>query len=224
MLQLVRAYETPDEAKDLVTEFNPIIMCGVSASGKNSVNSQLVSHGDYVRAITHTTRKPRQSELDGQDYWFIEDSIMLNMVHDQAFVEAQIVHGDRVYGSSIDSIKIALASGKRLVLILDINGAIKYSELNKEINPLFFIPPSFDVWMQRLGGRDFISDGERSRRLHTAKLELETVLFNTSFLIVVNEDVGQTVREIIQGVPGSQLSQEPRRKQAKELLDYIVNQ
>src|SRR5690606_22893551 len=106
----------------------------------------------------------------------------------------------------------------------DVNGAALISKMSTNVRPFFLIPPSYDEWMRRLGSRDFLSDGERNRRLHSAAQEISVALNDSSYVFIVSEDLDKTASDIRTGLIASDASQRPLRELATELYDYIRNQ
>ncbi len=221
--KLVREYRAPESTRDIFKESNPHILCGVTAAGKNVLEKYLVEHGSFEKVVTHTTRPPRPGEVDGKDYWFVDDSQMNSLLEQQAFIEAEYIHG-YCYGVSSLAAQQVMNSGHTPTINVDVNGAAGLAKTIPGTRPIFIIPPSFSVWMQRLGARNRISDGERERRMHSARLELETILSNPSFIVLVNDDVSRSGRAILDGFSSNEMLQRPQRQAAQELLDYIKNQ
>lgn len=221
LLVLARDYKLSDSTIELLGRVRPLVLCGVTGAGKNATSDYLEAHSQYERVVTHTTRQPRQGEVNGKDYWFIDEQTMLELVEQGALLETEILNGDRVYGTSRQAFELTLQHGKIPLLTIDIQGAAKISEAVPGLKPLFMIPPSTDIWMQRLGGRAYMSDGEHDRRLHGARGELDLVLRNQDFLIVINNDINQAAEEILRGVPSDSGSQFERRALAKELFEYV---
>lgn len=221
--KLVREYRTPESTRDIFKESKPHILCGVTAAGKNVLEKYLVNHGTYEKVVTHTTRPLRPGEIDGKDYWFVNDEQMIDLLEQRAFIEAELINGYS-YGVSSLAVQQVINTGRNPTLNIDVNGAARLSKIIPGVRPIFIIPPSFDVWMQRLGARNRISDGERERRMHSAKLELETVLGNSSFIVLVNDDVSRTGQAVLDGFSNNEMLQRPHRQAAQELLEYIKNQ
>lgn len=145
---------------------------------------------------------------------------MLGLINSQQLLEAQVLNGDRVYGVSREAFELVVGHGKRPLLTIDIHSAADIAKIVSDIQPLFMIPPSTDVWMQRLGSRAFMSDGEHDRRLHSARDELAFVMDNPAFIIVINQDVEQSAAEILRGAATDSGTQSDRRALVKELLEY----
>lgn len=215
-----RDYQISQVSVQLLEALKPLVICGVTAAGKNATSQHLAERGNFERVVTHTTRSPRQGEANGQDYWFVSEQDMLEMIDGHSFVEVEVLNGDRVYGTSRTALELVASHGKRPIMTIDIKGAAKLAAAVSGLEPLFMVPPSTDVWMQRLGGRAYMSDGEHDRRLHGARGELEFVMNNQDFVIVVNNDVEQAAAEILRGVATDSGSQGERRALVKELYEY----
>jgi guanylate kinase len=223
----VAAYKMPDNAKQLIGSGEVTVLCGVTAAGKNTISDYLASHGDYAHVVSHTTRQPRENhgvlEQSGKEYWFVSPAQMLELIQNQAFIEVKAVHGETCYGTSIAAVESVLKTGMHPVMEIEVQGVLELIEAVPNLRPLFILPPSYDVWMERLGTRGFISDGERERRLRSASMEIQTALDHPAFLLIANHEVEMTAAEIMKGIdPGFQ-SQAELRKLAEDLLETIRN-
>ena len=71
----VAAYRMPEKAKQLIGSGEVTVLCGVTASGKNTIANYLIKHGNYAHVVSHTTRAPRENhgvlETSGNEYWFL---------------------------------------------------------------------------------------------------------------------------------------------------------
>ena len=224
---IVASYQMPDAAKTILGSGEVTVLCGVTASGKNTIANYLVSHGDFAHVVSHTTRMPRENhgtkEQNGKEYWFVSPKEMLSLAEAQAFIEIKAIHGETCSGTSINALKHAMDAGKHPVMEIDVQGALELTEAVPGLRPLFILPPSYDVWMERLGTRGFISDREKERRLHSAIMEIETALAHPAFVLTVNQEVELTAAEIMHGVDMSDETQQAHRTLAKELLESIRN-
>ena len=116
-----------------------------------------------------------------------------------------------------------ISKGHKPLLELDIQGINELTQHIPHLEPIFILPPSFEVWMERLGGRDFMSDGEKTRRLHSARIELEEALRNKSFVLIINHEVDDTAHQIMTGVSSYAYDQPHNYQMAQELLEYLSN-
>lgn len=225
LTKAVYGYVMPQDTKEIVDNSKILLLCGVTAAGKNTIIHYLVEHANYEFVVSHTTRKPRYNhgelEENGVVYWFVSEAEMLRLVQEQAFVEVKVVHGDTFYGTSLAAIQHATKAGKIPIKEPDVQGALEYVKALPHVRPVFILPPSYEVWMERLGTRGFMSEGEKTKRLASAKMELQMAIDNPDFVMLVNNEVEETAAEIIRGIDNSRETQAELRKLAQELLDYI---
>ncbi len=155
-----------------------LVVSGPAGSGKNTVCERLMSScKNITRAITTTTRAPRQGEADGKDYHFVSVEEFESAVKRGDFYEWAMVHG-RYYGTSKSEILSKLESGKDVILIIDVQGAKAWREIAKKdaavaksLRSVFIRPQSLDVVRERMVLRgDDKEDIER--RIKTAEREL----------------------------------------------------
>lgn len=222
----VSTYKMPDKAKQLIASGQLVVLCGVTASGKNTIANYLINHGNYEHVVSHTTRKPRQNhgifEVSGNEYWFVSPVEMLDLIRKDKFIEVKAIHGDTCYGTSIDAVESVLNAGKHPVMEIDVQGVLELTEIVPSLRPIFVLPPSYEVWMERLGTRGNMSDGEKERRLRSASMEIKTALDHPAFILEVNHEAKQSAAEIMRGLDGSPLAQQENRKLAEELMETII--
>lgn len=223
----VASYRMPPHARELIGSGEVTLLCGVTAAGKNTISNYLVNHGNYAHVISHTTRRPRENhgilEQSGVEYWFVSPAEMLELVKNEAFIEVKAIHGETCYGTSVKAVDSVIQAGKHPVMEVDVQGALELTEAVPGLRPLFILPPSYDVWMERLGTRGFISDGEKERRLRSASMEIQAALDHPAFILTVNHEVELTAAEIMRGLDTSAQAQAEHRKLAEDLLETIRN-
>lgn len=100
-----------------------LVITGATGTGKTTVQDYLVSHYPVTKIITHTTRPPRQGEVDGQDYYF-EDDDSFKQNH---YLES-VVYSGYHYGSSREGIAAGFKRAPFAAIVLDTKGAITYAE------------------------------------------------------------------------------------------------
>lgn len=172
----------------------PLVIAAPSGAGKTSLARALVErHADLTFSISATTRHRRQREKNGKDYYFVDDAEFDRMIEDGELVEWAVVHGKR-YGTPCRGVEEGLASGKIVVLDIDVQGARQIRQAFPEAVLVFILPPSADELNRRLMGRGSEEDVERLRRLRGAKLELTAA---TEFdYVVVNDDFERAVKAL----------------------------
>jgi guanylate kinase len=165
-----------------VPEQSPIllIISGPAGSGKTTLCDHLLE--DYPdqleRIITSTSRPPRPGETDGVDYHFLSPGAFKEGISAGEFIEWAKVHG-RYYGSTRSHIRAQLASGKDLLLNIDVQGARTFrgnaglqADVPGGLHSVFIRPASLEQLRERLHGRGESAE-EIERRLHSTRSELE---------------------------------------------------
>ncbi len=136
------------------------VISAPSGTGKSTLSQRLVSLvPDVVFSISYTTRPPRPGEVDGVDYFFVDDVTFDRMVMEHAFVEWVEVYG-RKYGTSRAWMDATLASGKDILLDIETTGARYLREAMPKAVMIFFLPPSAQDLEQRLRGRGKDSESQ----------------------------------------------------------------
>ena len=220
LLEKVRSYKMPQAAQELLSSNPPLVICGITAAGKNSVMRYIVETSDYRHVITHTTRQPRNESEDTHEFHFVNDEQMLALINAQAMIETKEVHGDKIYGTSIKAYQDTLAGGHKPVLIIDVQGVKDISRYLPGLQAYFLIPQSFDDWMRMMEKRGRMSHSERLRRMHSARDELESVLRSEGFTMLIKQDIPHTAKIILSG--GRDLSsQRQSRETAQQLIERL---
>jgi guanylate kinase len=172
------------------------VVAAPSGAGKTSLCKALMERlqksgeAGLRWSCSYTTRKPREAELPGRDYFFIDDSTFDAMIAAGDFIEWAHIHGRR-YGTSRSYLEDARRQGVDLLLEIDIQGARALREKNLGANFIFILPPSWRALTERLRGRGTEAEDEVRRRLETAKTEmLEWTWFE---YIIINDDFDRAV-------------------------------
>jgi guanylate kinase len=151
--------------------------------------------GERHYVVTVTTRAPREGEVDGIDYHFVSRDEFLRIRAARGFLEANEVHGNW-YGSPRDQVREALASGKDVILKIDVQGAQVVKEQVSSALLIFVIPPTLETLFQRLRARATETADELELRQRNAAIELARQ--DDYDYVVVNEtgQVGHTAERI----------------------------
>jgi len=156
-----------------ILEHNPlmIVISGPSGVGKDAVLRALKkSDRPIYHVVTVNTRSPRPGEKEGVDYFFVKREKFETMINQDAFIEYSNVYED-YKGVPKAQIRKALASGKDVVLRLDVQGAEKIKRLVPSAILIFLVPSNQEEWFTRLGGRHK-TDKDMETRIKTAREEL----------------------------------------------------
>jgi guanylate kinase len=155
------------------------ILSGQSGVGKNTILEAIwKAHPDFHRAVTYTTRDPRPNEIPGEDHYFVYQEKFAEMIKKGEFLEYAQVHGE-MYGTPKEQVKKALASGKNVLMEIDVRGATQVKKIMPEAILIFIKYESSDIETairNRLKNdlsRGDISEEEIQTRITTAKKEAE---------------------------------------------------
>lgn len=221
----VAAYSMPAHARELIGSGEVTVFCGVTAAGKNTIINYLTQHDGYKHVVSHTTRKPRTNdgipEQDGKEYWFVSPEKIIDLVENEKFIEIKAIHGETCYGTSTESVDAVISKNKHPLMEIDVQGALELTEAVPSLRPLFILPPSFEVWLERMHKRGGLTEEDKKRRFMSATMEIQTALDHSSFVLVVNHEVEDTAKEIIDGIDTSPETQAERRELAEKLLAKV---
>ena len=174
-----------------------IVLSGPSGVGKGTIRRLVMSDItlNMVYSISMTTRKPREMEVDGKDYFFVNKNKFEEMIHNDGFLEyAQFV--GNYYGTPKDYVLNLLKEGKNVFLEIEINGAKQVMEKYKGKNlvTIFLVPPSIQELENRIRNRHTEDEQTIQERLNKACHELSEK--DNYDYVVVNDDIYQASREI----------------------------
>jgi len=172
-----------------------LILSAPSGAGKTTLCNRLMEKLPDIKFTTsHTTRSPREEEIDGEDYFFVSETEFNKMKERGDFLEwARIC--DNLYGTAYQSIKNSHAKGQDFILELDVQGAKSLHEIKYPGVFVFILPPSLEELTARLKNRATESEETINRRLETGRKEIKQCL--TYDYILTNCDVEETVDNLI---------------------------
>jgi guanylate kinase len=173
-----------------------VVLAGPTAVGKGTVSTYIrENYPDVLLSVSATTRPPRRGEIDGVNYYFVDDAEFDRMIAEGELLEHATVHNLSRYGTPRAPIERALEAGKSVLLEIDLQGARSVRETMPEARLIFLLPPTWDELVRRLIGRGTETPEEQQRRLETAKVELAAQ--DEFDHRVVNTDVADAAREVV---------------------------
>jgi guanylate kinase len=196
---------------------NVFVVSAPSGAGKSTLVQRLVqSVPDLVFSISFTTRKPRPGEVDGRDYFYIDDARFDAMVAKGGFVEWVQVYGHR-YGTGKAWLESVLASGQDVLLDIETTGAMNLRRAIPDARMIFILPPSAASLEERLRSRGKDSEEQIAIRLKHARHELE--LYPAYDYLVMNDDLDQAYRQFESIVLATRAGRERMTPAAQKLLE-----
>ncbi len=176
-----------------------LVISGFSGAGKGTVMKRLLElHDEYSLSISATTRKPREGEADGREYFFHTKQEFEELILQDALIEyAQYV--ENYYGTPKAYVEKQLEAGKDVILEIEIQGALKVKEKFPDTLLLFVTPPSAEELKRRLINRGTETEEVIASRLRRASEEAKGMpLYD---YILINDDLEEcvdTMHEVIQ--------------------------
>lgn len=229
--QLISHYKPSSEVVQIIQNTKIVLLVGISGAGKDTVKKELLKRDDYREIISHTTRAPRENngilEVDGVEYHFVSREDAAEMLERKEFIEAKLVHGSVVYGTSVGEVRAAGEQGKIAITDVDVQGVDEYKELSRDVVAMFLIPPTYAEWQVRLKSRYATKEAflaEWPRRRESAISELTRALELPYYHFIINSDLSETVRiadEIAHKPDVFHRKDDEARLAARDLLEEI---
>ncbi|MFN8036030.1 MAG: guanylate kinase [Acidimicrobiia bacterium] len=171
-----------------------LVVSGPSGAGKGAIVARLLEDEPRVwRSISATTRPRRDGEVDGYDYRFLSRDEFERIRREGGFLESFEVFGN-VYGTPRGPVQEHLAAGEDVLLEIDVQGAMAVKSAFPDAVLVFIRPPSREVQRERLERRGLDAPEAVERRLALAAEE--EALAPEFDEVVVNDDLGQAVRDV----------------------------
>jgi len=175
-----------------------VVLSSPSGGGKTTVIKKIKSENcsDYIYSVSMTTRRPRNGEVNGKDYWFVTPEEFDEKIKCGELIEYEQVH-DWYYGTPKAPIRGWLKEGKVVLLDLDVFGALHLKEqLDQNVLLIFLSPPNQEALLERLKNRSTESKAQIDKRLQRVPVEMSKA--DQFDAIVVNDDLDQTVGKVIE--------------------------
>lgn len=171
-----------------------IVVSGPSGAGKGTLCKALLSRTEnLVYSVSATTRPPREGEIEGQNYYFVDLPKFRNMIDGNSFLEWAVVYGN-YYGTPKKPVLEKLEQGVDVLLEIDIQGAMKVKKEYSDGVFIFVMPPSIEELKRRIENRGTETQQDMFRRLNSACEELRHV--SEYDYVVVNDDVEKAVSKL----------------------------
>lgn len=171
-----------------------LVLSSPSGGGKTTIaKALLAARDDLAYSVSATTRPPRQGERDEVDYYFLTDQEFRRRRDAGAFVEWAEYSG-YLYGTPQSEVDRILASGRHVMLDIEVQGARLIRQRRSDVVSIFILPPSVDELLQRLGGRGQTRPADLERRVRRAVDEVDEAQYYD--YIVINADRTQAVAEV----------------------------
>jgi len=205
---------------------NLFIIAAPSGAGKSSLISALLASSETAQltnpaqlSVSHTTRAPRDGEVDGTHYYFTPITEFERLIKENAFYEyAQVFNN--YYGTSKAAISDKLQQGIDIFLDIDWQGARQIKAMNPKVISVFILPPSVEALRERLIGRGKDSDEIIDARMRQAVSEMSH--YREFDYLIVNDKFDLALRDLISIVNGRTLTLGNQSVRHSELLKHLL--
>jgi guanylate kinase len=170
----------------MIPLYKRLIVVGKGGSGKDYLVKLLKDNG-YTYSVSHTSRPPRENEIDGVDYYFIEKNIALEMAKKSLFYEC-VEFNDWFYGTSLEEFNRAN------LFIMTPSGISKLKEEDRKESFIIFLDIDEKILTSRLMNRR--DADSTNRRIQADKIDFAS--FNDFDLRITNPNF--TIKDVLEGI------------------------
>ena len=171
-----------------------LVVSGPSGAGKGTICKALLNKNDQIKlSVSATTRKPRNGEVHGVNYFFIEKEEFTKMIENGEFLEYAQIY-DNFYGTPKAAIIECLEKGQDVILEIEMQGARQIKEVYPQGVFIFVLPPSLEELKSRIVGRGTETQEEIEKRFSCAFEEINQIVNYDYF--IVNEDIEKSVSDV----------------------------
>ncbi len=188
-----------------------VILSSPSGAGKTTLVKKLSLKNNFKISISHTTRKPRATEKNGKDYFFIKNKEFKNLIKKKKFLEHAKVFKN-YYGSLKETVITKLKEGDNVIFDIDWQGTeqIKYQKLKYKIVTIFILPPSKQELFNRLLKRD--KKDKKIAEVRMKQFKKDVQHWKSYDFAVINDDIEFCYNQIINFIK--------KQKKSRKKLSY----
>jgi len=203
-----------------VTKGTLYVISAASGAGKTSLVSAVLDQVPGIEvSVSHTTRAPREGEVDGVNYHFIDSGRFQTMIEAGDFFESASVFGN-MYGTSRQHIQEQLLKGKDVILEIDWQGARQIRQLMADCKSIYIVPPSIATLRERLTTRGQDDEAVIDKRMHEAVSEMSH--YAEFEYLVVNDEFDEARDNLAAIILGERMLLEHQQHKYAELLAELL--
>ncbi len=179
-----------------MTQGKVVIFSAPSGAGKTTIVHEMLKIKEFNLAfsVSATSRKPRNGEVNGRDYYFLSPQEFKRKIENNEFIEWVEVYKDQYYGTLRSEVERLLAEGKNVIFDVDVIGGLKIKQaFGQRALAIFIKPPSLDELKNRLIKRGTETPESLKKRLERAEFELS--LEDKFDVVIVNDDLQKAIAQ-----------------------------
>ena len=172
------------------------VLSSPSGAGKTTLTKKIAKNNtNFIISISHTTRKPRPNEIDGKDYYFVDDKKFDDLIKNKSFFEYANIFDNR-YGTLKQPVLDYINSGKDVLFDIDWQGTKQLKEIKKlSLITFFILPPNIKTLKERLLNRHKGQKEMIDKRM--SKFNEEVSHWKEYNYIVINDDLNKCYKSIL---------------------------
>ena len=172
------------------------VLSSPSGAGKTTLTKKIAENNqNFVISISHTTRKPRPNEVNGKDYYFIDDEKFNELIRKESFFEHANIFDNR-YGTLKKPVIESITLGKDVLFDIDWQGTKQLKETkNLSLITFFILPPNIQILKERLLNRH--EDQKDVIKKRMSKFNEEVSHWNEYNYVVVNDELDKCYNKIL---------------------------
>jgi len=194
------------------------VMASPTAGGKTTIAKRLLEEDPNLKqSVSVTTRAPRDGEVDGKDYYFVNEIKFEEMLMRGELLEHAHVHGMHNYGTPKAPVEKMLAEGKDVLFAIDWQGAQQIAEqMRQDLVSVFILPPSAEEMERRIRSRGQDSEESISKRMNNA---IDEIGHAGEFgYVIINDNLETAVHQVRSILH----AERTRRRRQVGMTDMIV--
>ena len=194
-----------------------IVFSGPSGAGKDTILNKIMGEKENLKlSVSHTTRSPREGEINGKNYYFVSKQEFIKMIENGEMLEYATYCGN-YYGTSAVKVQDELEKGNDVILEIEVQGARQIMKKVPEALSIFILPPSLSELKKRLKNRGTDSDEVINRRIKEA--EKEIALAHNYDYVIINDDIEKSAKKVLKIIE----LQEMKSQNMKHIIDEVLN-
>ena len=173
-----------------------IIITGPSGVGKGTVIEKILKKDkSFWVSISATTRKPREGEIDGENYYFLSKDQFEKMIDNDLLIE-WAKFADNYYGTLLKPVMERINLGFKVILEIEVSGAEQIRNKFPDALSIFLMPPDSHELEKRIRNRGTDNEESIMKRLDRSSFEIDSA--NAFDYVITNKDIDDTVKRILE--------------------------